>query len=732
MTADLESPLVVSLSLRSSLSDLEAAIARLDSDEERAATGFVFRTMRPVGPREVSDDERSAVVAALRRAGTKPIYLLGRRDSPAGLSLVRLQAERLATVEDEEIALLQIRSCQVRSLLGQKPGIWRLPQSQTSHYVAPSGRHCGQFIRVADMIRDRESLDTLAFWFRPTVVGARVVVGDTWGIASVIIRSLQLARSEAHFDCLPAHPARQREFIAGVVKGATPFLRQDDKVVILASISDTGSLIRAIEREFQERVPFDIQIQVVSILATGSFSQRSGDDTMAKLPDSFRSYEAKDCPHCKEGSTAHRVDPALYFITRRQSAPVNITAHHAAPGQRFVKKYSDHPGVLRAHHHDANDSRHHSLDVCVEKLIDIPLFAQQLETLLDKIAPFPQAVVVPRHTAGIRLGEYAAEHYGCPLVVSNNLRPNSASDDEPRANEHSIESLRSIDNLLVIDDVANTGSRLSEYNRAIREELTNIKRVTFLVAVNRMESARQWESLQSSLTDQVHWKAELLCVETLLLPTQKAEDCPWCIEYDQLAALAEPLPEVPQWMLERLSRLSELENGIQSEPLLRLPGCEARVVARGSPMVHEGASEIEAVFACASALQRLRTDEQRGKRLDPSGDVPHVLGANLMERYSEGLLQAALLRLVRGEEWDSEYRREGWKELLSELADGKNEIAVGELLLGIRRNGFSTDRTEELARSLQSRFGTAAPQLIQHLWGEGAASDPEETATAPE
>jgi hypothetical protein len=92
------------------------------------------------------------------------------------------------------------------------------------------------------------------------------------------------------------------------------------------------------------------------------------------------------------------------------------------------------------------------------------------------------------------------------------------------------------------------------------------------------------------------------------------------------------------------------------------------------------------MFALASALQSHRNDADPEKQLHPGFPVGNVLSPeNVITRYTEGLIRAALLRLVHRAEWGQVSGAVTRDFLLSELENQNQRILAGELLFALGR-----------------------------------------------
>lgn len=266
---------------------------------------------------------------------------------------------------------------------------------------------------------------------------------------------------------------------------------------------------------------------------------------------------------------------------------------------------------------------------------------------------------------------------------------------------------------LFLDDVFITGSRLDAINRFLREHkavisprLTNLH---YWTALATPHSESEYQARFRGLTGHHSWTATLQHFAKFLLPDwHESATCPWCAESKLLGRVAQYLGEVDGPLTDRLSTISDCTSGVTVEAFFssmnrQLPALGAESVALGA-----GASPMQVLFACASAVQQLRDDANNP--LDPSRfPAPSLLATRVLEQfYSERLLWLGLIRSLHGTELEPTLKDFLQAQALSAL-ESQDEIISAELaiawLLGkmgsipetpasrrfFERNGFAWD-----------------------------------------
>ena len=123
------------------------------------------------------------------------------------------------------------------------------------------------------------------------------------------------------------------------------------------------------------------------------------------------------------------------------------------------------------------------------------------------------------------------------------------------------------------------------------------------------------------------------------------------------------------------------------------------------------------MFAVASALQTHRNDGDLEKQLHPGFPVGNVMSPeNVKDRYTEGLIRAALLRLIHRAEWGQLTGIETRDLLVSEVGNENQKIFGGELLFALGRATLpplSSDKFKSVfSNFLQSDHDNIASAIV--------------------
>jgi hypothetical protein len=498
----------------------------------------------------------------------------------------------------------------------------------------------------------------------------------------LILRTLQLDRLDLPFDCLPEHPAHNSIGCRTVVERLLARIPANGKLVAFVSISGSGKLVQHLKDLLAERTQAGLDFECWSIFGYENEKANELNGCFAIAPQR-ETYTYDDCKLCEQGSVPLSIDPVAYHLKSLHEQPVFLTQFHAKPARPFIDTYKETPGLFLVHHDDRNDGRHHAFDLDMVMLISQPEFVQRLLSKFKSLEGQVDLVVAPNHEPGKMLAAEAAKAFHCPIIIHDTLQKTALSSAETDA-------VTKARKLLIVDDVVNSGSRLKRYVQSVREgRYGQFDVFNYLVAVARPSSPQDLSALSKSLTAGHTWKGAFDAVEEIILPAWSKDECPWCLEFDFLSRIAREFARPPRWLSHRLARLRDRNTGITDEPLFLLPRVDSVVMGEKSPVCPGGVSSMVGTFLFASALQRHRHDPDPLKQLHPGFPVGNVMNPeNVSTRYTEGLIRAILLRLVRRAEWGQVPGVETRDFLLKEIAQDNQKVLAGELLFALGRSAL--------------------------------------------
>lgn len=706
---DLQHPLVLPLSPGGVPEDLDDTLARVEQDRVRETASFVFRVPSEFVLTFLRASSRSARESVLRRAAGRPVCLLTYNKDRQEHVLLQVTPEGTRGTEHPIRSRRIICEEELRAVLDDARARCVFEAGHTFHFVTPAGMHVERFVRVADVIRSRDALDRLAFWLLPWIAASDAVLVDTWGIATLALHAMQNLGITIPFDSLPAHP---QEDLAGTRAVLERLIRHPNakRILLIISITGSGRLASTIGRmveAFRER---GLGLKTVSLYMLNPIASEL--PALCKLTDQSVAYSSQEtCKLCEAQSTPLFLESDLYYVKSREEKPILLNHGVFATGKDFVAKHIGVHDSLRVHRQDRNDGRHHAFDVDVLTLLEEGGWANRFREAAQDLAAVAEVIVAPPHVAGNVLAGLARQVYpSARLVFSNDLR-------KTRLSAEDVTALDACQNLLIVDDVLNSGSRLEGFNRSLREDFRQpgFKTVSYLVCLARPRSEVELKQIVAGLTQKHPWTATVNCLERMYLPSWKKDQCPWCREAEFLMRVASVMAEPPKWLDARIACLASSE-GLKDEPLLILPGSTCPTLGNGSPVAPEGWNSMQVMFTVACGLEAQRRRELDAERLAEQFPVTNVFSLeNWTHRYTEGLLRATFMRCVRRSEWGERVQVE-LREQFSKLATiPEQDFVRGEILCALGRNSVRAFSRELFDKLFANSLGGAHPYFARAL-----------------
>lgn len=705
----LESPLIVETDADVRAADLDSRVNRLDADLTVTSTDYVFRASA-VLVRELASPEAAPARASLtRRLSGRTPYALA-LDPPSHLPMLyAITSDSLVALPPAEAhnAIGALRQDDLSKLIDASRERCLYEQDPNVHYEAPSGVHCSSFVRVGDVVHDQRSLARMCFWLAGHVANADVVLADTWSIALPVMQSLSAVGSRASFDALASHPSYDPRAARIAIERLLRSAHTGARIVCVISVTSSGRYAQIVKELFAEQGhdPADVHVLGLYRLRRGS----AHIDSLCELDLEPGNYAPHECPLCEKGVRVVSLHPGLYYakqfayesvMLRREfldlgaaerrfisdgSPPIAPDAPPPATDESFLARNHGVDGLLTVHRDDPT-GRHHAFYVDAEVLQSTAAFAVRLERCLSTFEAADLVLSWP-DPASQQLAAMVADRLSAAREVVRSV-------GEIRAPSGRATTARRV---AFVQSVVVNGQRLDAVNRALRERSASVPvaEANFVVGLARPTCERAWTRLNIMLTSKMpERRSRLVAVEWCALPNWDAPVCPWCAEYDFLCRVAGAMADPPAWLLQRIAALTNRKRGV-SEPLWTLPGAPMPAIGAESPLAPAGTPALEVLFRIVTALQRLRNAEDPKMRLDPGPPTFRIFAADNLKNYSEGLLNAALMRAVQRTEWARTSQLSLWAEV-ADLAGNDRDVVLGELLLAVARGSFGRAAFDEL------------------------------------
>jgi len=451
----------------------------------------------------------------------------------------------------------------------------------------------------------------------PRIPTGSAILLDNSGLLAVGLGIADYFRRELDCDPVDVPSVEARDFYdedPGLIATRLQTdARLERPVVIVSSIVSSGRSLDAMSRACRDAGFVDVQ----SLILFGADGTASTDEPVHMLAMDLTREDANDCRSCTE-------DRKPVVRIRRSTGLVEVSAlvtkaritmSAGAQAASFFSRYAEVDGVVSVHKDQHDSRRHHVIDISVSTLVAEPAFAQRVESSLSPHAGRRVVVLHPEHDDA----EALASLVGRVLDAIAIIRCDPTSLGQLAVEER--QALADAELILVVDDVAITGTRMRQYRAHLNlhhiVDGKGIPEVGAFVGVLRPSSGDRREAILD-LGDR---PTRLLFAEELILPDWREPDCPWCHEYEQLrrARVARgSLMDARKSQLEKGGLTTELflpfnvEQGPGSHGQL-LGMFDPEVADPGDPMdlgprsvFGELRDESQVFVAVASALQFMR------------------------------------------------------------------------------------------------------------------------------
>lgn len=543
------------------------------------------------------------------------------------------------------------------------------------HFATPSHNHTNAFFRLGDSIRNRDDLDRVTFWLLKHIDYADYVFIDSWSIAAIPLRALQLLGKETAFDALPAHPAKKMVDCRSVICASTPALKAAQNPLLLVSVVSSGSLVEKFQEIFNEAY-FTKTLATVSVY---SFLENNYSLCIAKYD--VINYNFSDCKFCESGSKAIEIHPSAYYVKDPKDSGVSLTINIAGMGYNFFKKYHSHLNDIVSFHKGdtSKGNKHYAYFLDYTEIAKTECFQESLlKDFTETLTPDSVVLTIVDEPA-IKL---ATTSIGAAYCLTPN--PGSMIDADTLA------AIKKADKVLIYDTVTISGNTFTRFNNFIRQtpELNStIKDVTFLAGVYRPASLTQTNRrLNNSLGySDVNVRRRFAYIEHLVLPDVGPKDCPWCLELSSIKNSIKPTLKSSGKFYRRISKLSNFVEGVTGiDAVFHIDQTSETVLLGAESVLAPTDTAIcGVILAVASALQQLRTTKDDKARLAPGFPYTQVLDSTNFVSYSEGLIRSALLRNAGTLEFGVVEKEKTIEILLKELGDLDQSNMLSEYIIAV-------------------------------------------------
>ena len=574
--------------------------------------------------------------------------------------------------EDHQLFLDKLRNVELKQLVKRTGSLYLSDGSYD--FRLPSHELSNSFLRVGNIQTTRGALDSLFFWLLPYLNDIDGILIDTWSISSIALNASRLlniykSKNETHlrvemFDYyIDDHMIRRHEFeeIVRRVSGGfqKPFL-------IFFSASMTGKSLQHFA-SFLSTMDCPTRLQKYLVFfRLGNSPIEINNTVIPELCDFSDELKVTTELSDQAIKTEIKIDPTTYFPLFKNDVEVCLKKDIAEKHKVFFDSYKD-TKTIRIHQDSlvgGQKFRHHGIYIDVLEMLKIEHFSSKFQKIVDKLDPTPEMILVPPHDAGIRLADIASEQLATrigqspeivehlDLIIEDNGKNDDEVTDKLKKVRRKLKQLDGHDAILVLDDVLTTGNRLRGYQKRLRQ-LEYKGQIHYLVGVSRTHSMKLLEGISQTLKYNSFGPNHTLdFVETIILPDWDEESCPLCIENRLLYQLIKR-GHVSDTLLERARLLrNSINQGLVDNVFIKLPSNKELQITPNSLFVKEGATQAVVMASVAAAVQELRNHQDSSKRLDAGAfPVRKVYSIGDLDTYTDGILQASLLRCITAKEF---------------------------------------------------------------------------------
>lgn len=549
----------------------------------------------------------------------------------------------------------QVRSQDLQNILDAARARCVMCSAENYHFSLPSGAHASQFLRLAEAFESLEIVDKFAYWValgiaQPLELNLNLkttcLVVDNPSLLILGLRTEAILRKQLNLQCIPSYPSTI-ETSKATNDLLSELSKNYDDISIVISVASTGRLCSFVEN-WSKRLNAP-RPRIVALYGTQMLSDLTAMCDL-NLPG-YQHFGADEvCKLCAGGSEAVSIHGSTYMVGYKPATAIGMPPKFFSAQKDFLVRFGRIQGALKVHYNDPNElaQRHHAFYVDVNTLLNNDDFKTELKKKLKTLNPLPDLILSPIHRTASRISKILSVEIDRPAFGINGSLSEGTTELK--------EILASSKCVLILDDLFITGSRLDRFNRSLREESSltpNLTSIHFFTVIATPESEETYQSAAKGLVTQ-HEGCErsLDHLYRFTLPRwHSPSECPWCREKTIIESLLVTESELDEPLGDRLSELTGTDIGLSDNFFSRTTAeIDPPSLGSGSQVLPEGSTALQLVFACASAVQQLRTSSTTPLNPRSFPSPRHMAERVFSKNYSERLLWIALLRSLKSSE----------------------------------------------------------------------------------
>lgn len=710
------------------VSDIEHVVAQIPDAELVGANGLVLRFDAELWLFLMADIShavelfREQAAAVTRRAPHVDIYALpdGHSSASANPPYVARHGPRLLlrgsdgeiafNTEVDEILLKSIREKDLHDVVAGAQSRCVICAASSYHFALPSGAHASQFIRLSEALVDMQTVDRIAYWLAHRIQGQLpelqgrsnlTLLVDHPSMLVLAARVRLLVSQPLSIATFPGYPS-DVEARTSTFSFLSKIASAQTAVFVVVGVASTGRLSSFVNTWASERTGL-----VINSTTLYAVQDIHGTEPLCRLNlPNYEHFETEQgCGLCENHSKAIAIHSTNYMIGVAAPKPIPLLPELFAQQREFLSRWGSHDGVLRVHYDDPNEStaRHHAFYVDVGTLLSVEDFQRELLEKVSSLDPRPDAVAAPEHPTGVRLASLIAKQLGVPVIpLGNDMLARREGARDP--------NLATVRSLLVADDMFISGSRLDTINRFLRETKSEqapaLQNIHFFTPLATPSSEQKYAERARGLTSKHGWVSQLSHLYKFCLPDwHDPKSCPWCREREALGRLAQLSGALDGPLVDRVTHLSNRTAGLTNHAFYLAPDA-ARVPNLGaeSVILNGGATALQVLFACASAVQQLR--HRATDPLNPAQfPTPTALAARVLStNYSERSVWLGILRSLRSTELHSDLVQ-FLRGTALDRSDGQHSLVHAELVVAVLTGKLGSPDSSDAGRNLFEALG---------------------------
>ncbi len=709
------------------VSDIEHVVAQIPDAALVGASGLVLRFEAELWLLLMADVEhavellREQAQAVTSRAPRVDIYALPDGHSSASANppyvarhgprwLLRGSDGEVAFNTEVDGALLQsIRENDLHEVVAGAQSRCVVCAASSYHFALPSGAHASQFIRLSEAFVDMQTVDRIAYWLAhriqahlPELEGKSnlTLLVDHPSMLVLAARVRLLVSQPLSIATFPGYPS-DVEARTSTFAFLSKIASEQTAVFVVVGVASTGRLASFVDTWANGRP--GLVVQSTTLYAVQDIH---GTEPLCRLSlPNYEHFETEQrCGLCANHSEAIAIHSTNYMIGVATPKAIPLVPELFAQQREFLSRWGSHDGVLRVHYDDPNEStaRHHAFYVDVGTLLDVEGFQQEMFEKVASLDPRPDAVAVPEHPTAFRLANLISERLGVPIIaLSNDMLAHRQGAQDPH--------LATARSLLVADDVLISGTRLDTINRFLREtknvRAPALQHIHFFTPLATPSSEQKYSERSRGLTSRHGWISQLSHLYKFCLPDwHEPKSCPWCREREALGRLAQLSGALDGPLADRVTHLSNRAVGLTDQAFYLADMGRVPNLGAESAILNGGATPLQVLFACASAVQQLRhraTDPLNPAQFPtPTALADRVFSTN----YSERTVWLGILRSLRSTELHRDLVQ-FLRGAALDRADGQHSLVHAELAVAVLTGKLGSPDSSEAGRALFESLG---------------------------